>query len=59
MNLMQIAALAGIIVCLIFLAFLVIAAVIDNGRIKREAAAYKAGWKTWGDITEIKAGGNE
>ena len=59
MNLMQIAAVAGIIVCMIFLAGLVIAAVIDNGRIKREAESYKAGWASWGDITDVKTGGNE
>lgn len=59
MNLMQIAAVAGIILCLIFFAGLVIAAVIDNGRIKREAESYKAGWASWGDITDVKAGRNE
>lgn len=59
MNLMQIAAVAGIIVCMIFLAGLVIAAVIDHGRIKREAERYKAGWASWGDITDVKAGRNE
>ena len=59
MNMMQIAALAGIVICVIFLAALAIAAVIDNGRIKREMAAYQAGWSAWGDITDIKTGGNE
>ena len=59
MNLMQIAALAGIIFCMIFLTGLVIAAVIDNGRIKREAESYKAGWASWGDITNVKASRNE
>ena len=58
MNLMQISAIAGLILCALFLAWLLVSNI--TGRIRlREAMerdeAYRASWSTWGDVTNLSA----
>ena len=60
MNLMQISAIAGLILCALFLAWLLVSNI--TGRIRLRKAmdmerdeAYRASWSTWGDVTNLSA----
>ena len=58
MNLMEIAPLIGIALCVIVLIQLTAGAVMRYIRIRREIErdeAYRAGWATWGDTTDLRS----
>ena len=58
MNLMQISAIAGLILCALFLAWLLVTGIADRIRLRREQERdedYRASWSTWGDVTNLSA----
>jgi hypothetical protein len=58
MNLMQISAIAGLILCAMFLAWLLVSNITDRIRLRKAMErdeAYRASWSTWGDVTNLSA----
>jgi hypothetical protein len=62
MNLMQISAIAGLILCALFLAWLLATGIADRIRLRKglrkameRDEAYRASWSTWGDVTNLSA----
>jgi len=58
MNLMQISAIAGLILCALFLAWLLATGIADRIRLRKSMErdeAYRASWSTWGDVTNLSA----
>lgn len=58
MNIVQISALAGLILCALFLALLLISSIAGRIRLRREQERdedYRASWSTWGDVTNLSA----
>lgn len=58
MNLMQISAIAGLILCTLFLAWLLATGIADRirlGKAMERDEAYRASWSTWGDVTNLSA----
>ena len=58
MNLMQISAIAGLILCALFLAWLLVFNITDRIRLRKAMErdeAYRASWSTWGDVTNLSA----
>ena len=58
MNLMQISAIAGLILCALFLAWLLVSNITGRIRLRKAMErdeAYRASWSTWGDVTNLSA----
>ena len=58
MNLMQISAIAGLILCALFLAWLLVSNIACRIRLRKAMErdeAYRASWSTWGDVTNLSA----
>ena len=55
MNIVQIASLAGIVLCAIFLVMVLIGSIAERIRARRADEAYRAGWATWGDTTDLRS----
>ena len=58
MNLMQISALAGLILCALFLAWLLVSNITGRIRLRKAMErdeVYRASWSTWGDVTKLSA----
>ena len=58
MNLMQISAIAGLILCALFLAWLLVSNITGRIRLRKTMErdeAYRASWSTWGDVTNLSA----
>lgn len=58
MNLMQISAIAGLILCALFLAWLLATGIADRIRLRKAQERdmeYRASWSTWGDVTNLSA----
>ena len=58
MNLMQISAIAGLILCALFLAWLLVTGIADRIRLRKAQERdmeYRASWSTWGDVTKLSA----
>ncbi len=58
MNLMQISAIAGLILCALFLAWLLVSDITGRIRLRKAMERdmeYRASWSTWGDVTKISA----
>ena len=58
MNLMQISAIAGLILCALFLAWLLVSNITGRIRLRKAIErdeAYRASWSTWGDVTNLSA----
>ena len=58
MNLMQISAIAGLILCALFLAWLLVSNITGRIRLRKAQErdeAYRASWSTWGDVTNLSA----
>ena len=57
MNIVQIASLAGIILCAIFLLWALIERITARIRLRREIErdeAYRESWSAWGDVTDLR-----
>lgn len=58
MNLMQISAIAGLILCALFLAWLLVSNIAGRIRLRKAQERdmeYRASWSTWGDVTKLSA----
>ena len=58
MNLMQISAIAGLILCALFLAWLLVSNITGRIRLRKAMErdeVYRASWSTWGDVTNLSA----
>ena len=58
MNLMQISAIAGLILCALFLAWLLVSNIAGRIRLRKAMErdeVYRASWSTWGDVTNLSA----
>lgn len=58
MNIVQIASLAGIVLCVIFLILLLIGSIAERIRLRREIErdeAYRESWAAWGDVTDLRS----
>lgn len=58
MNLMQISAIAGLILCAMFLAWLLVSNITGRIRLRKAQERdmeYRASWSTWGDVTNLSA----
>jgi len=57
MNIVQIASLTGIILCVIFLLWALIGRITAQIRLRREIErdeAYRESWSSWGDVTNLR-----
>ena len=57
MNIVQIASLAGIVLCAIFLLWALIGRITAQIRLRREIEkdeAYRESWSSWGDVTDLR-----
>ena len=55
MNIVQIASLAGIVLCVIFLVMILIGSIAERIRARRADEAYRESWSAWGDITDLRS----
>lgn len=55
MNIVQIASLAGIVLCVIFLILVLIGSIAERIRARRADEEYKEGWGAWGDVTDLRS----
>lgn len=58
MNVTTIAASIGLILCALFLSWLLVTGIADRIRLRREQERdedYRASWSTWGDVTNLSA----
>jgi len=55
MNIVQIASLAGIVLCMIFLVLVLIGSIAERIRARRADEAYREGWAAWGDVTDLRS----
>jgi len=58
MNVTTIAASIGLILCALFLAWLLVTGIADRIRLRKAMErdeAYRASWSTWGDVTNLSA----
>lgn len=57
MNITEAASLTGIILCMIFLLWVLIERITAQIRLRREIErdeAYRESWSTWGDVTDLR-----
>lgn len=57
MNIVQIASLTGIILCMIFLLWVLASRITAQIRLRREIErdeAYRESWSSWGDVTDLR-----
>jgi len=57
MNIVQIASLIGIILCVVFLLWMLIGRITARIRLRREIErdeAYRESWSAWGDVTNLR-----
>ncbi len=57
MNIVQIASLIGIILCVVFLLWALIGRITARIRLRREIErdeAYRESWSAWGDVTDLR-----
>lgn len=58
MNIVQISAIAGLVLCALFLAWLLVSNITGRIRLRKAMErdeAYRASWSTWGDVTNLSA----
>jgi len=57
MNIVEAASLTGIILCAIFLLWMLIGRITARIRLRREIEkdeAYRENWSAWGDVTDLR-----
>jgi len=57
MNIVEAASLTGIILCVVFLVWMLIGHITARIRLRREIEqdeAYRESWSAWGDITDLR-----
>ena len=57
MNITEAASLTGIILCMIFLLWVLIGRITAQIRLQREIEqdeAYRESWSAWGDVTDLR-----
>ena len=58
MNIVQISAIAGLVLCALFLAWLLVSNITGRIRLRKAQERdmeYRASWSTWGDVTKLSA----